>query len=137
MLVIDILLDGPLLLQFLLLIWTQRYICCTTSHASDVSLGHYAVLNYRVANPDRLLLEGDLWAWGNGCIACDSWSVLSLRLVIEESFLDRLASWRIKRRLLIYIPSVELLRLPLRESRSSELILRSEVNWLQVLRASH
>ena len=132
-LVIAILLYGPLLLNFLLLIWTQRYIGCATGHASDVSLGHYAVLDDRVANPDRLLLEGDLRALGNGCIACDSWNVHSMRLVIEESFLDKLAGWRIGRWLLFYLPTVEFLGLPLRASRSSELILRSDVNWLQVL----
>ena len=92
-LVIAILLDGPFSLNFLLLIWTQRYIGCATGHASDVSLGHYAVLDDRVANPDRLLLEGDLWALDIGYIACDSWNVQSLRLVIEESFLDKLAGW--------------------------------------------
>ena len=87
-LVIVSLLDLPLFLYILLLIRAQRCIYCATGHASDIGLGHYTVLDDGVANPNRLLLEGDLRAWGYGCIARHGRSVLTLRLIIEESLLD-------------------------------------------------
>ena len=82
------LLDRPLFLYFLLLIWAQSTIVCALCHASDVGLGHYAALNDRVANPNRLLLKGGLRAYLYACIASHSWSVLSLTLIIEESLLN-------------------------------------------------
>ena len=103
------LLDRPLFLYFLLLIWAQSTIVCALCHASDVGLGHNAVLNDRVANPNRLLLEGNLMACIHACIACHSWSVLSSSLIIMEGLLYRLAGWRFYFRLLIHLPSVELL----------------------------
>ena len=77
------LLDGPLFLDSLFL--SLEYVCrsCAAGHATDVGLGHYAVLEDGVADPNRLLLEGDLRSSSYGGIARHSWRVLSLRLVIE------------------------------------------------------
>ena len=77
------LLDGPLFLDSLLLSLGHGCRSCGTSHATDVGLGHYAVLEDGVADPNRLLLEGDLRASCHGGIARRGWSVLTLRQVIE------------------------------------------------------
>ena len=79
--------------------WRDRILRCANSHPTDVGLGHYAVLDDGVADPNRLLLEGGLRACSYGGIARYGWSVLSLRLVIEEGLLDGLAGWRVGRRL--------------------------------------